>query len=59
MFPHTILGGMGCIIEMVFKTNNEKKQKNLDTVIEHSKQKGLRRGGFAQKIFLEKTISKE
>ena len=43
----------------VLKAISELEGKNIDAVIEASKQKRLKRGGFIKKIFLEKTISKE
>lgn len=42
----------------VLKAISELEGKNIDVVIESSKQKRLKRGGFAKKIFLEKTIKK-
>ena len=43
----------------VLKAISELEGKNIDAVIESSKQKRLKRGGFIKKIFLEKIISKE
>lgn len=43
----------------VLKAISELEGKNINDVIESSKQKRLKRGGFTKKIFLEKTIEKK
>lgn len=43
----------------VLKAISELEGKNINAVIESSKQKRLKRGGFTKKIFLEKTIEKK
>lgn len=48
-------------IPNIIENNNEVaelKNKNLDDVIEIAKEKRLKRGGFKQRIFLEKTIDR-
>ena len=42
----------------MLKTISELEGKNMDVVIESSKQRRLKRGGFTKKIFLEKTIER-
>ena len=43
----------------MLKAISELEGKNINDVIESSKQKRLKRGGFTKKIFLEKTIEKK